>query len=457
MGTLLQIIFINLVVSFDNIGVIALATRGLSEHRAKAARNLGVWLSILLKMIFTGIIGFLFRIPWLHIRIIGGAMLLYVTYTMLKNSPEPGQAEYKQNEKDNFWMAIVSIVAADVSMSFDNVLAILVIVSKDGTAMGINDLLLIFAGLALCVPVLLWFSGTIAGWMEEFPILNDICAGYLVYTGVRMMMEDEFVSLFLQEINFSIAGPCAALAGILVACFKIFSEEKEFTYHCGKILIVCMTALAAYAVMDLAVLSYLSTDPSPKGIELSLEALYGFVPKGVNAVHLTSMSSGILELCVAVYAADVMKRFEHRPFLTKFFQTERTLLRLLVFETLIYAAGLTLNFGLGKLNPWVFLSGFIFELLQLSVYAAVFCMFCSRCKNKALGLGLSFLFLLLEAVISSVLMLDETSILAGMFPNYYLENLEAHMNDLIFVMRGIFMSVLYIMPALWIGSGRVRR
>ena len=92
-------------------------------------------------------------------------------------------------------------------------LAILGVVSADGGGLHMREFLLIFGGLAFCVPLLLWFSGTIAEWMEEFPVLNDICAGYLVYTAVKMMMEDEFVSLFLQEINFYIAAPCAALAG----------------------------------------------------------------------------------------------------------------------------------------------------------------------------------------------------------------------------------------------------
>ena len=68
---------------------------------------------------------------------------------------------------------------------------------------------------------------------------------------------------------------------------------------------------------------------------------------------------------------------------------------------------------------------------------------------------MSLLFLLLEAVISSVLMLDETSVLAGMFPNYYLENLESHMHDMIFVMRGVFMSAIYILPALMIGERKM--
>ena len=167
------------------------------------------------------------------------------------------------------------------------------------------------------------------------------------------------------------------------------------------------------------------------------------------------MSSGILELCVAVYTADVMRRREPSSFFWKYIKVENTMARLLLFQTALYVIGLTLNFGLGKPDVWMFILELLFEFLLLSVYAAVFGLLCFSFKNGGLGLGMSLLFLLLEAVISSVLMLDETSVLAGMFPNYYLENLESHMHDMIFVMRGIFMSAIYILPALMIGERKM--
>jgi predicted tellurium resistance membrane protein TerC len=79
----LQVVIINLIVSLDNIGVIALATRGLEQDEANKARQLGIWLSLLLKLGFMLIIGFLFSVQWLHIRLIGGLMLLYVIYDMM--------------------------------------------------------------------------------------------------------------------------------------------------------------------------------------------------------------------------------------------------------------------------------------------------------------------------------------------------------------------------------------
>ena len=75
-------------------------------------------------------------------------MLLYVTFTMMKDSTAGSDKHEQTGQRDNFLFAIISIVAADVSMSFDNVLAILGVVSADGGGLHMREFLLIFGGLA---------------------------------------------------------------------------------------------------------------------------------------------------------------------------------------------------------------------------------------------------------------------------------------------------------------------
>ena len=118
MSTLLQVILINLIVSFDNIGVIALAARGLSPKKANMARQVGIWLSLVLKFVFILLIGHLFAITWLHIRIIGGAMLIYVIIGMLRDT----NTEKHVRQSGGFLKAIMIIIVADVAMSLDNVI-----------------------------------------------------------------------------------------------------------------------------------------------------------------------------------------------------------------------------------------------------------------------------------------------------------------------------------------------
>ena len=126
MSSFMQIIFINLAVSCDNIGVIALSTKDLPPKKAAQARYIGIGLSLVLKLVFMGLIGALLSMPWLHIRIVGGALLLYVTFGMLHQheSNQPAFPNGKERH-DTFLTSIIAIIAADVSMSLDNVIAIM--------------------------------------------------------------------------------------------------------------------------------------------------------------------------------------------------------------------------------------------------------------------------------------------------------------------------------------------
>ena len=81
----LQIVLINLAVSCDNVGVIAMATRGLPDRQAACMRRLGIGLAPVFTLAFIWAAGRLLDISWLHLRLLGGAAMLYVTWQMLKD------------------------------------------------------------------------------------------------------------------------------------------------------------------------------------------------------------------------------------------------------------------------------------------------------------------------------------------------------------------------------------
>lgn len=88
MNLMIQVLLINLVISCENVGVFALATNGLQPSMAKKIHRIGVGLSLVFKLIFIAVASILFAIPWLHIRIIGGVLLLYITFNMLFHSKQ---------------------------------------------------------------------------------------------------------------------------------------------------------------------------------------------------------------------------------------------------------------------------------------------------------------------------------------------------------------------------------
>ncbi|WP_025697822.1 TerC family protein, partial [Paenibacillus forsythiae] len=94
------------------------------------------------------------------------------------------------NGGQTVWKAIRTILAADFIMSLDNVLAIA------GLADG--DLALIVIGIALSIPVVVWGSGIISGWLHRFPVLIYFGAYILAYTAGEMLLKDAKLGAMLS-------------------------------------------------------------------------------------------------------------------------------------------------------------------------------------------------------------------------------------------------------------------
>ena len=79
----LQITMIDVVLSGDNMGVIALAVRHLPKDEAKRANIIGVAGAIFMRILFAAIITSLMMIEWLPIKLAGGVLLLKITWNLL--------------------------------------------------------------------------------------------------------------------------------------------------------------------------------------------------------------------------------------------------------------------------------------------------------------------------------------------------------------------------------------
>jgi YjbE family integral membrane protein len=221
---LVQVILINLIVSLDNIGVIALASRHLEPKKANMARLVGIWLSLVLKLIFTFLMGFLFTVTWLHIRLIGGAMLVYVIVGMFRSdSPQNN----KKRKEAGFWKAMFIIIAADISMSLDNVIAVLAIVADDTGRISARGLTMAFLGLAVSVPLLLIGSEAIIKLINRHKVLFAVATGYLGYIAAHMIFEDHLLESLFSLLKFPFAPHLAVTIGLAVgfACWLCFRQK----------------------------------------------------------------------------------------------------------------------------------------------------------------------------------------------------------------------------------------
>ncbi|WP_446899129.1 TerC family protein [Clostridium sp. LBM24168] len=224
----LQITLLDIVLSGDNIGVIALATRNLPKKHAKAASLIGVIAAVVLRIIFACLITYILIIDWLPIRLVGGIILIYITFNFIKPEQKNiGNEDIHIHSSNKFMGAILSIVAADATMSLDNVLAIASL--ADG-----NTMLIIF-GLILNIPIIFFGSQFVANLMNRYPIVTYIGAAILAHTSFKLIFDDNLTKNLLTPITVNIISYGAALLTIVYGIYRInraknysLKEYKEY-------------------------------------------------------------------------------------------------------------------------------------------------------------------------------------------------------------------------------------
>src|SRR5438270_1010520 len=131
---LLQVVLIDLVLAGDNAVVIGLAAAGLPAEQRRRAIVVGIIAATALRIVFAGIATQLLQV--IGLLLAGGILLLWVCWKMWRELREQashsselafshGRGESRAAvPRKSFGQAAAQIVAADVSMSLDNVLAV---------------------------------------------------------------------------------------------------------------------------------------------------------------------------------------------------------------------------------------------------------------------------------------------------------------------------------------------
>ncbi|MCK1300435.1 TerC family protein [Bradyrhizobium sp. 24] len=130
---LLQVVLIDLVLAGDNAVVIGLAAAGLPAEQRRRAIVVGIIAATVLRIVFAGVATQLLQV--IGLLLAGGVLLLWVCWKMWRELREQsahanelafshGGSRAAPASRKTFRQAAVQIVAADVSMSLDNVLAV---------------------------------------------------------------------------------------------------------------------------------------------------------------------------------------------------------------------------------------------------------------------------------------------------------------------------------------------
>jgi YjbE family integral membrane protein len=205
----LQIIWIDLLLSGDNAVVIALACRKLPPKQRIWGVVLGTVVAIALRVIFAGVVTTLMQVPYL--KIVGGALLLWIAVKLL-NPDENG----KSNEieaVDKLWRAIRIVAIADLVMSLDNVIAIAAVAERFEAP---HSYALLMFGLAVSIPLIMAGAALVMALLDRFPIVVWAGAALLGWIAGEIIAKDPLFTAALDPASAHTAAIVGATLGALL-------------------------------------------------------------------------------------------------------------------------------------------------------------------------------------------------------------------------------------------------
>src|SRR5438477_1986743 len=214
----LQIIFVNIILSGDNAVVIAMACLTLPPKQRLWGMVLGAGVAVLLRVIFTLVIAQAMTYPYL--KLIGGALLFYVATKLV--TEDAGGDDDGVEGAQTLWRAVRIVAIADIVMSLDNVIAIaataeIAAAQVDALhAVSIKATLIIF-GLATSVPLIVAGSAILMALLERYRVLvwgGGALLGWIA--GDVMAKDDVLASWFSEPVVHQLHIWSGPIGGIIV-------------------------------------------------------------------------------------------------------------------------------------------------------------------------------------------------------------------------------------------------
>jgi YjbE family integral membrane protein len=209
----LQVVLIDLVLAGDNAVAVGLAASGLGERERRRAILAGLAVAVVLRLGLALVALELLSI--IGLTLAGGILLLLVCYKMwsdLRKQGRPHVDAHSAKPAKTFGQSFFQILAADISMSLDNVLAVAGAAHKHPAVL--------FFGLALSIVLMGIAANAISRILDRVRWVGYLGVAIVLYVALHMMWEGyRGVVVDLHEVQrynavmpdwLDIAGPEAA-------------------------------------------------------------------------------------------------------------------------------------------------------------------------------------------------------------------------------------------------------
>jgi YjbE family integral membrane protein len=217
---LVKIIWINIILSGDNAVVIALAARSLPPAQQKKAVAIGSGAAVVLRIALTVVAAKLMALSF--VQIIGGALLLWIGLQLLMGDDEEGG---ESKGTGSMIAAVRTILIADLVMSLDNVIAV--------AAAAQGNMVLLIAGLAISIPLVIFGSTLMIKLMERFPVIVTLGAALIGWVGGETIVNDRLLH------DYAISHPwlhyvAAAAGAVLVVGLGKLLQARSSARHAAQ-------------------------------------------------------------------------------------------------------------------------------------------------------------------------------------------------------------------------------
>lgn len=223
--SVVQIIWINVLLSGDNAIVIALACRNLPQKQRFSGMVLGTGVALLLRLIFAGIVATLMLLP--YVKIAGGVALLWIAVKLLSPGEDTNNGH---SSSDSLWRAVKLIAVADVVMSLDNVIAV--------AAVADGSLALLVFGLGVSIPAIVAGANIIMALLNYFPLIIWAGAGLLGWIAGDVIASDPIIADYAASFGagapakirlaLSIIGMAGTVGVCLISWARVRSPRLDY-------------------------------------------------------------------------------------------------------------------------------------------------------------------------------------------------------------------------------------
>jgi YjbE family integral membrane protein len=225
-----QVVWINILLSGDNAVVIAMACRGLPRRQRRWGMIAGAGVAAVLLIVFTVVVSGLMLLPYL--RLISACLLIWIAIRLV--GPSEDDEEDGPAAAENLWRAVQVVVLADIVMSLDNVVAVAAVANGRYVLLGL--------GLAISIPIVVAGSAVVLTLLERHPVIVWAGAAVLGWVAGQLLVSDPVIGSRL-----------AASASVVIdATSKLTGAGQHVSYQ-TDVDLLAITAGAVGAVIVLAV------------------------------------------------------------------------------------------------------------------------------------------------------------------------------------------------------------